>query len=206
MLLIAAPHLSTIVSKRSSKFGLSMHREHDLPEALGVVNARLGAGLQVFAVKAEIMEISLPIHIALHYLSCYPSTSSHMSTFFSPNMPASCKFTRLRVCGRGQAVTPDVSQCPRMLPSLRDVSFSGMAIDASSLLVLADCPALSYVKFSFCKGVTFIGVAALCASSKSLRQVMCCYCRDINVRDKRVMQRKGWGGAVKVMVLSDGCS
>lgn len=199
-LLSAAPNLSSISVKRCEEYVLSVHHEHGLHEALFVFNARLDAGLQVYAIKAGILETAVMTQPALLHTS-YGRSGHHISPVFSASMPVSPRFRALKVRGRGLTTTEDVLQLARMFPCLRDIKFVDMVLDTGALQYLAACLDLKSVEMRCCQGVTLQGVAALCAASTSLGQVTCRACKDISVRDKRKMQRNGWGGAVKVQVI-----
>lgn len=197
-LLQGAPHLSKITMQSCTLFYMSYFTELDrFPEVLSIVNARLEAGLQLCKEGSGILKIT---RVAEPAMLVYITSMDNNSTILSSSLPASPKFTKLKVRDMGCTARVDISQVPRLFPNLRRVVFKGNAFHSGAIQVLAACFGLRSVEMRSCKGVTFSDVGALCMASASLRNLTCRCCKDISVRDGRMMQRQGWGGRVKVFV------
>lgn len=165
-----------------------------LTDELRVVDARVGAGLQFLTEDA--WGNVIPTHVCVDFYECQDvlkdlSTTANMMPF------TNLHHLRFNLGGR---VLAELSQPPRLFPSLRELTISETTLDEGNLTTLASCAMLALLDLKACWGLTHSTVAALCAASTSLVQLRCFKCREFSDRDGRAMGRKGWAGTVRVSV------
>lgn len=195
LFLAAAPSLATLVVPKEV-VTVQTTITDGLAAELGLVDARLGAGLSIVTNDDHGKSNHSTIWLS------FELRDTLMSAFMTASTPPLPNLTHLHFSCHD--VGADLSEFPRVFPGLREVKLSNTMLDDGDLLSLASCSVLESVDLAACNDVTCEGLAAMCSASSSMRQLQCYDCKGISARDGRVMQRKGWSGAVLVCVHRGG--
>lgn len=191
LFLAAAPSLAILVVPKEV-VTVQTTITDGLAAELSLVDARLGAGLSIVTNSHHGKSDPSTIRLSFELIDTL------MSAFMTTSMRPLPNLTHLHFSCHG--VGADLSQFPRVFSGLREVKFSNTTLDDGDLLSLASCSVLGSVDLAACSNVTCDGLAAMCVASSSMALLQCYECTGISPRDGRIMQRKGWGGAVRVCV------